>query len=111
MQERDPGRIQADMDVCDVDGDKVGTVARVYRHDVADVASVGTETAPTREELAPGEEVLEVKTGLLGLGTHYYVPLGAVRDVTAGAVFLSKRKAEFEGLGWHRRPSRLGELE
>jgi hypothetical protein len=103
MQERDPRRIRADMDVCDGDGAKVGTVARVYGHDVADVASVGTETAPTREELAPREEVLKVKTGLLGLGTHYYAPLGAV--------FLSKRKDDFEGLGWHRRPSRLGELE
>jgi hypothetical protein len=105
MQERYRGRIQPDMDVCDGDGDKVGTVARAHRH-----ATLlrGTAEAPAPEER---DEVVEVKTGLLGLGAHYYVPLGAVRDVTAGAVFLSKRKHDFEGLGWHRRPSHLGELE
>ena len=105
MQERYLGPIEPGMEVCDGDGDKVGTVARVHRH-----ATLlrGTAEAPPPEER---DEVVEVKTGLLGLRAHYYIPLSAVRDATEGCLFLSKPKADFEGLGWHQRPGYLGELE
>ena len=105
MQERYLGRIEPGMEVCDANGDKVGTVARVHRH-----ATLlrGTAEAPAPEER---DEVVEVKTGLLGLGAHYYVPLSAVRDATEGCLLLSEPKADFEGLGWHRRPADLGESE
>jgi hypothetical protein len=110
MEQQNLGRIDPDMDVCDIDGNKVGTVAQIYRYDVAVAGSVGADTVPSREELVPDEEVIEVKTGFLGLGSHLYVPMSAVQDATAGCVFLSRRKADFEGLGWHQKPPRLDEL-
>ena len=94
MQEGYLGPIEPGMEVCDSNGDKVGTVSRLHR-----------SVAPQ------GEEVVEVKTGLLGLGTHYYVPLSAVQDATPSCVFVSKPKADFEGVGWHQRPSHLREVE
>ena len=110
MEQQNLARIDPDMDVCDIDGNKVGTVAQVYRYDVAVAGSVGTDTVPSREELVPDQEVIEVKTGFLGLGSHQYVPMSAVQDATAGCVFLSRRKDDFEGLGWHQKPPRLDEL-
>ncbi len=105
MEERYLGRIHPDMEVCDVNGDKVGTVSRVYRHEAAGGGTAGTPGAP------PREEIVEVKTGLLGLGTHYYVPLSAVQDATEACLFLSRPKDDFKDLGWHERPSYLGEVE
>jgi hypothetical protein len=52
------------MDVCDMAGDKVGTIAHVYRYADA-VVGVGTTTAA--DERPPYEEVIEVKTGFLDL--------------------------------------------
>ena len=105
MQERYLGPIQPDMEVCDINGDKVGTVSRVYRQEAL---LGGAAEAPAA---SPREEIVEVKTGLLGLGTHYYVPLSAIQDATEGCLFLAKPKDEFESLGWHERPSHLGEFE
>jgi hypothetical protein len=62
------------MDVCDVSGEKVGTVA-----------SVG--------------EIMEVKTGLFGLGKHLYVPPEAIDGVTDAGVMLKHAKHEFHGAG------------
>ena len=55
-------------------------------------------------------EILEVKTGLLGLGKHLYIPLDQVQEVTQGCVFLSHPKDEIEGMGWSQRPDYLDEL-
>jgi hypothetical protein len=55
-------QIASGMDVCDVSGEKVGTVAHVYR------------------------EVVDVKTGPFGLGKHLYVPPNAVDSVTEAGV-------------------------
>jgi hypothetical protein len=110
MEQQNLGRIDPDMDVCDIDGNKVGTVAQVYRYDIAVAGSVGATTLPPRDELVPREEVIEVKTGFLGLGSHLYAPMSAVQDVTSGCVFLSRRKDDFEGLGWHEKPPHLDEL-
>jgi len=62
------------MSVCDVSGEKVGTVARVGN-------------------------VVEVKTGLFGLGTHLYVPTTAVDGVTDDGVILKHAKHEFHEVG------------
>ena len=105
MQERYLGRIHPDMEVCDSNGDKVGTVSRVYRQETAGGGAADPSTAP------PRDEIVEVKTGLLGLGAHYYVPLSAVQDATPSCVFLSQPKDDFKGLGWHERPGYLGEVE
>ena len=80
MQERYLGRIQPDMEVCDINGDKVGTVSPVHRQVTA---AGGPAAAP------PREEIVEVKTRPLGLGTRYYVPVSAIQDATESCAFLS----------------------
>ena len=107
MQERYLGRVKPDMDVCDIAGDKVGTIAHVYRYDDA---VVGAGTAAESSERPPYEEVIEVKTGFLGLGSHLYIPLSAVQETLEESVFLSKPKHEFERLGWHEKPAHLDAL-
>jgi hypothetical protein len=52
-----------------------------------------------------GEPILKVETGFLGLGTDYYVPASAVRDVTTERVVLNVNKDEFDNTGWDTRPS------
>ena len=90
--------IVSGMDVCDVGGDKVGSVAVVHR------------SSPLPDPAASGapEEILEVKTGLLGLGKHLYVPLSAVQEVLAESIFLSSPKEEFESRGYYEKPAQLG---
>jgi hypothetical protein len=83
------GRIAAGMDVCDISGEKIGTVANVHQR--AD---------------APGQDrVIEVKTGFLGLGEHWWVPLSAVHDMTQGCLFLGVGKDAPETKAWHERPA------
>ncbi len=102
MQDRFLGRIEPDMDVCDIAGDKIGSVTRVYRFEMATTG--GAADAPSREEL------IEVKTGFLGLGKHLYVPMSAVEDVTQGCVFLSQTKDDLDGMGWDEKPTYLDEM-
>ncbi len=83
------GRIAEGMDVCDVAGEKIGKVARLHRR-------TGAE----------GEDsVVEVKTGFLGLGSHLYVPIGEVQDMTSECVFLRVAKEVAEG--WREPPADL----
>ena len=104
MQERYLGRIQPDMEVSDINGDKVGTVSRVYRYEATASGAVVASAS------SPGEEIVEVKSGLLGLGTHYYIPMSAIADATQSCVFVSKPKDDFQSLGWHEKPAHLDEL-
>jgi hypothetical protein len=97
------GRLEPGMDVCDINGDKIGTINRVYRR------ALGTMDASAVATL-PREDILEVKTGLLGLGKHYFVPFDAIQDVTQAAVFVKDPKARIETLGWDIRPDYLDEL-
>ena len=109
MQERYLGRIEPGMDVCDVNGDKVGSVARVYRHEMAAVgAGVGSSSTGLGSEAH--DEILEVKTGFFGLGKHLYAPLSAIHDLTQGCVFLTKSKEEIDDLDWSTRPDYLDQL-
>ena len=101
ISEQQLGRIKPDMDVCDIAGDKVGTISHVFRHG-APPGQVATD--------APGEEILEVKTGFLGLGTHLYIPLSAVQEVLQDCVFLSKPREAFDDLGWREQPAHLAQL-
>ena len=73
------------MDVCDVSGEKVGTVARVH-HPLA------------------ASEVVEVKTGPLGFGKHLYVPLAEVDGVTEAGLILKHPKQEFHQVGLDAKP-------
>jgi hypothetical protein len=89
--------IVSGMDVCDVSGEKVGSVAVFHR--VIQRPDPVTANAP--------EEILEVKTGLLGLGKHLYVPVSAVQEVLTESVFLSRPKEDFESLGYYEKPAHL----
>ena len=76
------------MDVCDVSGEKVGTVARIHHP-------------------APARDVVEVQTGLFGLGKHLYVPPDAVDGVTEAGPMLKHPKHEFHVVGLDARPEDL----
>jgi hypothetical protein len=95
------GRIVPGMDVCDVTGEKVGSIAHILRFD-----DLTEEAAPNRT----GEEILEVKSGLFGLGSHYYIPMSAVQEVLTDSVFLSKSKESFDELGFKEKPAHMAEL-
>ena len=76
------------MDVCDVSGEKVGTVAHVHRPVAA-------------------REIVEVKTGPFGLGKHLYVPAEAVDGVTDAGLILKHPKQDFHEVGLDARPDDL----
>ena len=91
------GRILPGMSVCDITGGKVGTIAKVHR-----------SNEPSNPAAAiVSDEILEVKTGLLGLGKHVYIPTNAVQEVTEAGVFLSHPKERFESLGYYQKPAQL----
>ena len=92
-----PARVRPGMDVCDVGGDKVGSVGGV--HHVSQLPDPAAASVP--------DEILEVKTGLLGLGKRLYVPMSAVQEVLPESVFLSRPKEEFESLGYYEKPAQL----
>jgi hypothetical protein len=95
-----PARIRPGMDVCDVGGDKIGSVGEV--HHVSQVADPAAASVP--------EEILEIKTGLLGLGKRLYVPMSAVQEVLAESLFLSSPKEEFESRGYYEKPAHLSKV-
>ena len=95
------GPIVPGMEVCDEGGAKIGSVAVFHR--VIMPPDSATASAP--------EEILEVKTGLLGLGKHLYVPMSAVQEVLAESVFISHPKEEFESLGYYEKPAHLSKVD
>jgi hypothetical protein len=106
QEQRYLGRLEPGMDVCDMDGTKFGTVSRVFRRELAEVSAGSTSTGGG----TPREDIIEVKTGLFGLGKHLYVPFGAIQDVTSGSVFINQPKDRVEQQGWDTRPDYLDEL-
>ena len=92
--------IVSGMDVCDVGGDKIGSVAVFHR----------VVTLPDPAAASAPEEILEVKTGLLGLGKRLYVPMSAVQEVLTESIFLSRPKEEFESLGYYEKPAHLSKV-
>ncbi len=98
----DLNQVQPGMEVCDRNGVKVGAVAHVYRDPVLEAESaVGQESASKR--------MVEVKTGLLGLGKHLFVPMNGIQAVTSESVVLSRSREEFDQMGWASRPASLAE--
>lgn len=95
------GRIVPGMDVCDVTGEKVGSIAHLYRFDEAT-----DESTPART----GDEFIEVKSGFLGLGKHYYIPMSAVQEVLTDSIFLDKSREAFAELGYTEKPAHFAEL-
>ena len=103
-EQRYLGRLEPGMDVCDVDGNKFGTIERAFRHEMASAlesSGVGTATR---------EDILQVKTGLLGLGKHFYIPFNAIQDVTSGCVFVNQPKDRIDDMGWDVKPDYLDSL-
>jgi hypothetical protein len=102
LEQRFLGRIVPGMDVCDVGGDKIGSVSHIHRFselpDPADTASLP-------------EEYLEVKTGFLGLGKHLYIPMSVVQEVLTDSLYISKAKEELETLGLYEKPEHLVQSE
>jgi hypothetical protein len=87
-KEQETRPIELGMNVCDVSGEKVGTVARVYR------------SASTRD-------VIEVKTGLFGMGKHLYIQSEQVDAVTDAGLILRLPKQDFHEAGMDTRPEGL----
>ena len=104
MEERGLSRIEPAMDVCDINGDKLGTVARVYRHNPAVVGPVASTISQLREE------VVEVTSGLLGLGKQYSIPVSAIHDITDGGVFVDRPRDEIDRTDWQTKPAYLEEM-
>jgi hypothetical protein len=96
-----PARIRAGMEVCDVGGDKIGSVAELHRF----------SRPPDPAAASVPDEILEVKTGLLGLGKRLYVPMSAVQEVLTESIFLSNSKEQFESLGYYERPVHLSQVD
>lgn len=69
--------IMPNMDVVDLDGERVGVVAHVH------------PTGDGHDSQAPH---LEIATGFFGLGPRLLLPLQTVRDVAHGCVFLREPK-------------------
>jgi len=95
------GRITPGMDVCDITGEKVGSISHIYRFDEATSAD---------SEGRPGDDIIEVKTGFLGFGKHYYIPLSAVQEVLSESLFLSKSREAFDSLGYETKPDHMDRL-
>ena len=111
MPARDVGRLHPDMDVRDVMGNKVGTIFHVYRS-AAPMAAVGGGSRPGRPDAEPaGEDVVEVSTGVLGLGPPLYVPSSAIDETQDDCVFIAEPKDAFEHLGWQAKPAHLNQLQ
>ncbi len=110
------------MDVYDVETHKLGSVLHLHERVAAssgpggaerpsEVSSAGAAGAAggTRAGGAAlvREELIEVRTGFLGLGKHLFIPQSAVKDVTEGGVFLTVTRDEVHQRGWDRRPTDL----
>jgi len=67
------------MEVCDIEGEKIGSVARLYRRNLNDGDPATQSDHP---------EILEVSTGPFGWGKHLYIPIEAVQDATQQTLFL-----------------------
>jgi hypothetical protein len=96
-----PARIRPGMEVCDVGGDKVGSVGEV--HHLSQPPDPAAASVP--------DEILEVKTGLLGLGKRLYVPMSAVQEVLTESIFLASPKDEFESRGYYEKPAHLSQVD
>jgi len=98
LEQRFLGRVTPGMDVCDIGGDKIGSVSHIYRFNELPDPS---DTGPTPDEY------LEVKTGFLGFGKHAYIPMSLVQEVLTDSLYISKAKEELEGLGFYEKPEHL----
>jgi hypothetical protein len=105
MKDQYIGRLTSHMEVCDVLGYRIGTIARVHRDEYA---LVEARVGPT-DERPQQAGVIEVKTGPLGFGARLYVPVTEIREVTEESVFLDKNKDEV-ARDWRTKPDFLADV-
>jgi hypothetical protein len=91
------GPLRVGMEVCDVNGVAVGTISHIYQRLVSPTGDAGAAAT------AHGQ-LVEVKTGLLGLGPRFYVPYGAFRAAGREGAILTRGRDELEALGFDRKP-------
>jgi hypothetical protein len=97
MLERFSAMLREDMDVIDANGDKVGTIGRIYQP-----AAVPSTTSTVANPAS--QAYMKVDTGFLGLGKDLYIPADVISDVTADRVFLNMDKDHFDAMGWDHKP-------
>ncbi len=97
MQKRQSVLVAPGQELCDVTGKKVGIVSRVYRR---------AEYAGRGGEIPAAEDIVEVRTGFMGLGRKLYVPVGALTESIGETVFVQERRGAFNE-SWKARPSYL----
>lgn len=73
-------RVSKGWDVCDVNGDKIGSVNEV------------------------SGSYFKIDSGFLGLGKDYYIPFSAIRDVRDDKVFITSTKDRLDMMGWEKPP-------
>ncbi len=140
MEQRWFENIREGMNVCDRDGDKIGTVGHIYRRPTTGtgmgttgVSGTGTFPGGTTSGNYPGSSTggtysgsasggtfssgtegwghLKVDTGFLGLGKDLYIPFDAIRDVTSDCVFLNVDKDDLNRTNWDVRPEYISGRE
>lgn len=86
--------IREGMQVEDADGDAVGTVQE---------ACLPAGAGPNPGAVAK-QAYIKVSVGIMGIGGHWYVPLGAVRTVVDDRVILNVDQTGLDKLGWDKPP-------
>jgi hypothetical protein len=89
--------VREDMDVYDVNGDKIGKTNKLYQ------PTIVSSTPSTLAEPV-GQPFVRIETGFLGLGKHFYIPATAIADVSGDRVTLNVDKDRFDEMGWDERP-------
>jgi hypothetical protein len=103
MEEQRLDRLHPGLPVSDVRGDRIGTLAHVY-------GRVAEKDARGPSGTTMSEKVVEVRTGLLGLGRHLYVPAQAIETVTDDQVILDRPREDLDAPDWSSRPPDLTQL-
>lgn len=109
MERSFPNNIREGMNVCDRDGDKIGTVGHIYWGPTGTGTFGTTSTGMGGTYSVPGggpgtSGHLKIDTGFLGLGKDLYVPFSSISGVREDCVFLTVGKDQIDTMGWDVKP-------
>jgi hypothetical protein len=93
-------RIQTDMDFCDRNGDKVGSVGEVYSM----AGAARPASGATRSGSSGSDWFVKVDTGFLGLRKDLYIPARAVANVPEDRLVLDVDKGAIDTVDWDEKP-------
>ena len=102
MYTHDYTRIHEGMDVYDRNGDKVGSVGKIYS--MAGTTAT-TSTSASSASGSGSDWYMKIDTGFLGLGKDLYVPARAISNVQDDRVVLDVSKDAIDTFGWDEKPS------